>query len=42
MLWVPAFLVDPANQLSAVLMTQVLGADKILQKDFVREIYKNL
>ena len=36
------FLVDPANQLSAVLMTQVLGADKILQKDFVREIYKNL
>ena len=28
--------------LSAVLMTQVLGADKILQKDFVREIYKNL
>ena len=36
------FLVDPKNDLSAVLMTQVLGADKILQKDFVYEIYKNL
>ena len=36
------FLVDPKNDLSAVIMTQVLGADNILQKDFIREIYKNL
>ena len=36
------FLVDPKNDLTAVLMTQVLGADNILQKNFVAEIYKNL
>ena len=36
------FLVDPKNNLTAVLMTQVLGADNILQKDFFKEIYKNL
>jgi len=36
------FLVDPKNDLTAVLMTQVLGADNILKKDFVTEIYKNL
>ena len=36
------FLVDPKNDLTAVLMTQVFGADNILQKDFVSEIYKNL
>lgn len=36
------FLVDPKNNLTAVLMTQVLGADNILQKDFITEIYKNL
>jgi CubicO group peptidase (beta-lactamase class C family) len=36
------FLVDPKNELTAILMTQVLGADNILKKDFVREIYKNL
>ena len=36
------FLVDPKNDLTAVLMTQVLGADNILQKDFFKEIYKNL
>lgn len=36
------FLVDPANDLTAVLMTQVLSADPILKNDFVREIYKNL
>lgn len=36
------FLVDPKNDLTAVLMTQVLGADNILKKDFLTEIYKNL
>ena len=36
------FLVDPKNDLTAVLMTQVLGADNILKKNFVTEIYKNL
>lgn len=36
------FLVDPKNDLTAVLMTQVLNADTILQKDFFAEIYKNL
>ena len=36
------FLVDPKNNLTAVIMTQVLGANDILQKDFIAEIYKNL
>ena len=36
------FLVDPKNDLTAVIMTQVLSADNILQKDFIAEIYKNL
>ena len=36
------FLVDPANDLTAVLMTQVLGANPILKNDFIREIYRNL
>ena len=36
------FLVDVKNDLTAVLMTQVLGADNILNKDFFREIYQNL
>ena len=36
------FLVDPKNDLTAVIMTQVLGADNILQRNFIAEIYKNL
>ena len=36
------FLVDPKNDLTAVLMTQVLGAENILKKDFVKTIYQNL
>ena len=36
------FLVDPKNNLTAVLMTQVLGAENILKKDFVKTIYQNL
>tara|TARA_B100000686_G_scaffold215227_1_gene222178 strand:- start:69 stop:1244 length:1176 start_codon:yes stop_codon:yes gene_type:complete len=36
------FLVDPKNNLSAVLMTQVLNADKVLRDDFIEEIYNNL
>ena len=36
------FLVDPKNDLTAVLMTQVLDAENILKKDFVKTIYQNL
>ena len=36
------FLVDPKNDLTAVLMTQVLGAENILKKNFVKTIYQNL
>ena len=36
------FLVDPKNDLTAVLMTQVLGAENILKKDFVKSIYQSL
>ena len=36
------FLVDPKNDLTAVLMTQVMGADSILKKDFIKEIYNSI
>ena len=36
------FLVDPKNDLTAVLMTQVLNGDPILKNDFVKTIYNNL
>jgi len=36
------FLVDPSNDLTAVLMTQVFEGDPILLKDFIKIIYKNL
>ena len=36
------FLVDPKNDLTAVLMTQVLGAENTLNKNFVKTIYQNL
>ena len=36
------FLVDPQNDLTAILMTQVLGADPALKKDFFKEIYRNI
>jgi len=36
------FLVDPANDLTAVLMTQVMGAENTLKNDFVKTIYQNL
>lgn len=36
------FLVDPKKNLTAVLMTQVLGADNVLKNDFVKEIYSDL
>jgi len=36
------FLVDPKNDLTAVLMTQVLGAESTLNKNFVKTIYQNL
>ena len=36
------FLVDPINDLSAVLMMQILDAEKNIKKDFYNNIYKNL
>ena len=36
------FLVDPINHLTAVLMTQVLNGDPVIQNDFVKTIYNNL
>ena len=36
------FLVDPLNDLTAVLMTQVFEGDPILNKDFFETIYKNI
>ncbi len=36
------FLVDPTNNLSAVLMMQILDADKNIKKDFYNNIFKNL
>jgi len=36
------FLVDPTNDLSAVLMMQILDVDKNIKKDFYNNIFKNL
>ena len=36
------FLVDPINDLSAVLMMQILDADKNIKKDFYNNIFKSL
>ena len=36
------FLVDRENELTAVLMTQVLGGDNSLRKDFVKFIYDQI
>ena len=36
------FLVDPKYDLVAVMMTQVLGANNNLQKEFYKQIYKTL
>ena len=36
------FLVDPMNDLSAVVMMQILDADKNIKKDFYNNIFKNL
>ena len=36
------FLADPKNNLSAVLMMQILDADKNIKKDFYNNIFKNL
>ena len=36
------FLVDPVNDLSAVLMMQILDADKNIKKDFYNNIFKSL
>jgi CubicO group peptidase (beta-lactamase class C family) len=36
------FLVDPINDLSAVLMMQILDAEKNIKKDFYNNIFKNI
>ena len=36
------FLVDPINQLSAVLMMQIIDGDRMLKQDFYDSIFKNL
>ena len=36
------FLADPKNNLSAVLMMQIIDADKNIKKDFYNNIFKNL
>ena len=36
------FLVDPKNDLTAVLMTQVFEGNPILHKDFISTIYFNI
>ncbi len=36
------FLVDPINQISAVLMMQIIDGDRILKQDFYDLIFKNL
>ncbi len=36
------FLVDPKNQISAVLMMQIIDGERILKQDFYDSIYKNL
>ena len=36
------FLVDPINQLSAVLMMQIIDGDRVIKQDFYDSIFKNL
>ena len=36
------FLVDPINQISAVLMMQIIDGDRVLKQDFYDSIFKNL
>ncbi len=36
------FMVDPINQLSAVLMMQIIDSDRILKQDFYDSIYKSI
>ncbi len=36
------FLVDPINQLSAVLMMQIIDGDRVVKQDFYDSIFKNL
>ena len=36
------FLVDPINQISAVLMMQIIDGDRIIKQDFYDSIFKNL
>ena len=36
------FLIDPKNDLTAVLMTQVLNGEPVIKNDFVKTIYNNL
>ena len=36
------FLVDPINEISAVLMMQIIDGDRIIKQDFYNSIFKNL
>ena len=36
------FLVDPINEMSAVLMMQIIDGDRIIKQDFYNSIFKNL
>jgi len=36
------FLVDPINQISAVLMMQIIDGERVLKQDFYNSIFKNL
>ena len=36
------FLVDPINQISAVLMMQIIDGERILKQDFYDSIFRNL
>ena len=36
------FMIDPSNQLSAVLMMQIIDSDRILKQDFYDSIYKSI
>ena len=35
-------MVDPVNKISAVLMMQIIDADRVLKQDFYNNIFKNL
>ena len=36
------FFVDPKNQISAVLMMQIIDGERVLKQDFYNSIYQNM